>query len=105
MVMAAQTGSPTLVADQCGMRDIEGIVAEVDVLLVAVPTEVLRDANPYALVLLVTAHAVLHTHRLSGFCELGLQILVRRMDIVGVVVALQTLFVAHWLEDKMRRGI
>ena len=86
------------------MRNIEWIVAYLGV-LVAVPTEALCGTHSYAQVLLVTANAVLNTHRLSGRGEFGLQKVFHRMPIVGIFVAPQTLFVARRLVDKVRLGI
>ena len=93
------------------MRDIDRIififkqlVQHVGV-LVAVLTYAWRDTGPYAQVLLVTANAKLHTHRLSGRGEFGFHKLGHRMPIIGIIVARQTLVVARWGVDKILCGI
>ncbi len=103
-IMAAQTGLPAFISDQCGMWDINRIIVQGGI-LVAVLTNPQCDASSYTQMLPVTANAELHARCLSGFCEFRFHKLGHRMSIVRVFVTFQTLFVTSWLLDKRCCGI
>ena len=99
-VMATQTSSPTLFADQCGMRNIDRIVIQGGVLM-AMLTDPRCDADTNAQVLPVTVDTSLHTHHLAGVGEFGFQKLGHGMSVVWICMARQTLIVAGGRVDEM----